>query len=120
MQKLVGSLIMISIFTPMAMCRSLTGTVLDMNDKPIQGALVISSGVGFRGWGTSDADGHFTLNYVGAFVTVRHKSYRAVLTRFRGEETIRIHMEPADESVRSVPSCNSVPYSGYNSVGVGL
>ncbi len=98
----------------------MSGLVTTRDGSPIGGVLVITSGMGFKGWAESGADGSFQLPAAGAFVSFRHEGYQPWLVRSSDlTDPIRIQLDPADETVWKLESCSSVRRDG-NWIGGGL
>ena len=97
------------------------GSIVAIDGIPIGGVLVVTSGKGFAGWATSDADGSFRLPTAGEFISFRHANYNPVLVRSSDlANPIRIQLAPADETLWKLKSCNSLPGKGRGWIGSGL
>jgi hypothetical protein len=90
--------------------RAMSGYITDRQGRPIAGVSVIASGRGFKGWAESKADGSFTLQDFGAFVSFRHESYRPLLIRSSElKERVRVELDPVDMTVWKLKSCSTSP-----------
>ena len=101
--------------------REMNGYVTARDGSPIEGALVVASGMGFKGWATSKADGSFSLPGTGAFVSFRHADYNPLLVRSSDlTEPVHVRLEPTNETVWRVNPCSSLPGKGRAWIGSGL
>ena len=99
----------------------LNGRVIDQAGAGIADATIVASGVGFNGWASTGPDGSFHVKAAGEFISIRHAGLKARLLR-RAElaEPILIALEPAGESMRTLPACSSLPAGGKQWIGGGL
>ncbi len=101
--------------------REMSGYVTARDGAPIEGVSVVTSGMGFNGWATSNADGSFRLPATGAFVSFRHTDYKPLLVRSSGlTEPVRVQLDPNDDTVWRVKSCSSLAGRGRGWIGSGL
>jgi hypothetical protein len=101
--------------------RGMTGSVTARDGTPIEGVLVVTSGMGFNGWTTSKADGSFELFTIGEFVSFRHADYKPTLVRSSDlTNPVRLQLVPSDETVWKLESCTSLPGKGRGWIGGGL
>jgi hypothetical protein len=101
--------------------RELNGWVADRTGAGIADATIVASGVGFRGWTSTGPDGSFHLEAAGSFISIRHPGLKARLLRTSELiEPLQIRLEPADESVRTMPACSSPAAGGKQWIGGGL
>jgi hypothetical protein len=100
---------------------SVSGFVTTGNGDPIQGVLVIGSNTGLWGGVTTEADGSFHLSPAGKVISFRHVGYKPVLVRVSSSaDPMRVRLEPADDTVRRLEPCASMPNNGKEWVGSGL
>jgi hypothetical protein len=84
----------------------LEGVVLNQVDQPTEGVYVMASGVGLNGGDRTKVDGSFHLKAAGKYILVHHRDYNPrIFSTETLKEPIRIQLEPADGSVRRLPSC---------------
>lgn len=116
----VVSLLLLPLPT-IAQRREISGEVTGRDGTPIEDVSVVTSGMGFNGWGASKADGSFRLPAAGAFVSFRHAGYKPLLVRSSDLiEPIHVQLDPTDETVWKVKSCSSLPGKGGAWIGGGL
>lgn len=116
----VVSLLLLPLPT-IAQRRQISGDVTGRDGTPIEDVSVVTSGMGFNGWGASKADGSFRLPAAGAFVSFRHAGYKPLLVRSSDLiEPVHVQLDPTDETVWKVKSCNSLPGKGGAWIGGGL
>jgi len=87
----------------------LSGRVLDADGNPLEDALVIASGAGYRGWAETAADGTFEVEEAGSFVSAQLEGYApALIPVDEDSSVIEIRLSASEHSVWKVPSCKGV------------
>ena len=97
------------------------GKVIDESGEGIEEALVVASGVGLRGWATTQRDGSFCVVDSGEFISARHAGFNPTLIASSAlARDSRIRLAKADAAVRTLPSCESFPAKGRAWIGGSL
>ena len=96
----------IALFAHSASGEGLSGRVLDEDGRPLEGALVRTSGVGQAGWSKTEADGAFRTTTAGAFISARLWGYSPVLVPVgESRDSIELRLSPLDDRAWHVVSC---------------
>jgi hypothetical protein len=96
--------------------------VVDERGIGIGDVTIIGSGAGPYSYAKSDSDGFSQLGAAGAFVLFRHTGFkpRLMATSELASSNRIVGLDRADETIWTVPSCESLPNGGRGWVGGGL